>query len=207
MVWHPEVLAEDAQKTLVTLSQLPAIQPFYLAGGTGLALQRGHRTSIDLDLFSSDLVSEDLLLSMLQGIKGITVVSKSPETLHIHVSSTKVSFLGYHYSVLFPFSLYNGIKVADPRDIAAMKLTAIASRGTKRDFVDLYVLSQQYGLDEVLRLFEQKFSQAAFNDIHLMKSLTYFADADRDAMPHMLQPITWDQVKQFFTTHVPRLKR
>src|SRR5712691_7574692 len=162
IVWHPEVLLQDAQQTLATLSTQPAVQPFYLAGGTALALQWGHRQSVDLDFFSEEIVNEDQLLAALQNIEGITVVSKSPETLHLHIGSTKVSFLGYHYPMLFPLSIYKGIKVADPRDIAAMKVSAIASRGTKRDFVDLYLLSQKYGLDEVIRLFERKFSQATF---------------------------------------------
>ena len=205
--WHAEVLPKDVQGSLVTLSAHPAVQPFYLAGGTALALQSGHRTSVDLDFFTADLLSEDLLLGMLQSIHGISVVSKSPETLHLHIGSIKLSFIGYHYPVLFPFNIYNGIKVADPRDIAAMKLSAVASRGTKRDFIDLYVLSQKYGLDAVMRFFEQKFSRVEFSDIHLMKSLTYFSEADREPMPHMLQPITWDQVRQFFTANVPRLKK
>ena len=206
IVWHPEVLPADAQETLGTLSPHPALQPFYLAGGTALALQWGHRTSADLDFFSNDTVSEDALLAALQGLRVITVVSKSPETLHLHIGSTKVSFLGYHYPALFPFLAYGGIRVADSRDIAAMKLSAVASRGTKRDFVDLYVLSQQYSLKELIRLFDEKFAQTAFNDVHLMKSLTYFVDADKEPMPHMLSPITWKKIKQFFATEVPRLR-
>ncbi|HEY2383014.1 MAG TPA: nucleotidyl transferase AbiEii/AbiGii toxin family protein [Terriglobia bacterium] len=203
--WHPEVLPEEAKKTLARLSRMPVLASFYLAGGTALALQLGYRTSVDLDFFSSETVEEDPLLSKLQCLAGLAIQSKAPETLHLHIGSTKVSFLGYHYPILFPFTTYEGVAVADPRDIAAMKLTAIASRGTKRDFVDLYVLSQQYGLDEILRLLERKFSPASFSDIHLKKSLTYFADAEKDPMPHMLRPMTWSQVKQYFLTIVPKL--
>jgi predicted nucleotidyltransferase component of viral defense system len=206
IVWHPQVLSPDTQATLVALSGHRALREFYLAGGTALALQSGHRTSVDLDLFSSGTVNEDVLLGMLQDIRGITLVSKSPETLHLHVGPTKVRFFGYHYPLLFPFNVYEGIKVADPRDIAAMKVSAVASRGTKRDFVDLYILAQQYGLDETIRCFEQKFSQVGLNDVHLMKSLTYFADADKEPMPHMLQPVAWEEVKQFFIAKAPRLR-
>ena len=206
IAWHPEVLSADAQKSLESLSRQPALQPFYLAGGTGLALQQGHRTSVDLDFFCSGAFSEDTLLSTLQSAAGIRVISKAFETLHLHVGMTKVSFLGYHYPLLFPLSAYSGIKVADPRDIAAMKLTAIASRGTKRDFVDLYVLCQRYRLKELIGLFEQKFGQTEYNPVHLLKSLTYFRDADKEPMPHMLQPLTWEQVKQFFVREAPRLR-
>jgi hypothetical protein len=206
-VWHPEVLPADATKTIVLLARQPAVSSFYLAGGTALALQWGHRVSVDLDLFSMETVNESLLRGTLQKeIQNMKVVSQAPQTLHLEIGSTKVSFLGYPYPMLFPLKRYEGIHVADPRDIAAMKLDAVASRGTKRDFIDLYVLCQHYGLDEVLRLFDRKFSSVAFNDVHLRKALTYFGDADKQPAPRMLQPIAWDQVKQFFLKAVPRLK-
>lgn len=165
-LWHSQVLPPHADQTLTVLSAQPALKQFYLAGGTALALHWGHRTSVDLDFFANDPVDENLLLSNLQHVPGITVIETRPETLHLHVSNTKVSFLGYHYPVLFPFRTYNGIPVADPRDIAAMKLTAVASRGTKRDFVDLYVLSEEYGLNELLTIFTRKFTQADYNLIY-----------------------------------------
>ena len=205
-IWHPEVLPADARKTLTTLSAQRALQSFYLAGGTALGLQWGHRRSVDFDFFTNEIVNEDVLLQGLQSVPGIKVMSKASETLHLHIGSTKVSFLGYHYPMLFPLLTYESVSVADARDIAAMKLSAIASRGTKRDFVDFYVLSQHYGLKELMRLFHQKLSQTAFSDIHLMKSLTYFADADKEPMPQMLQPITWEQVRQFFVIQVPQLR-
>src|SRR5206468_776564 len=119
--WHPEVLAEDARKTLDTLSGHRALRPFYLAGGTALALQLGHRRSIDLDFFTGDVLDEDVLLQELQGLPGMKVISKSTETLHLHVGGTKVSFLGYHYPQLFLVLAYEKISVADARDIAGMK--------------------------------------------------------------------------------------
>ena len=70
-----------------------------------------------------------------------------------------------------------------------MKVSAIASRGTKRDFVDLYLCAERYGLKEILRLFDQKYSQAHYSRIHILKSLTFFSDAEKDPMPHMLNPL------------------
>ncbi len=148
--------------------------------------------------------SEEQIKNVICTNKRLTPKSANYWALVYQISHRDVTVL--RYPLLFPLNTYKGIKVADPRDIAAMKLTAIASRSTKRDFIDLYILSKRYGLDEVIRLFENKFSQATFSDIHIKKSLTYFADADGDAMPHVLQSIIWDQVKQFFLTAVPRLK-
>ena len=206
IVWHPEVLPEDGRETLTALGTQPVVKRFYLAGGTALALQWGHRRSVDLDFFTEGVVNEDHLLQSLQNLQNIQVVSKSTETLHLHIGKTKVSFIGYHYPILFPFLSFDGISIADPRDISAMKLSALASRGAKRDFVDIYVLSRHYGLKELIDFFHHKFAKITFSRIHLLKSLTYFADAEKDPMPHMLEQITWTEVKQFFTTEVPRLR-
>jgi len=186
IVWHPEVLPEDGRETLAALGTQPVVKRFYLAGGTALALQWGHRRSVDLDFFTEGVVNEDHLLQSLQNLQNIQVVSKSTETLHLHIGKTKVSFIGYHYPILFPFLSFDGISIADPRDISAMKLSALASRGAKRDFVDIYVLSRHYGLKELIDFFHQKFAKITFSRIHLLKSLTYFADAEKDPMPHML---------------------
>jgi hypothetical protein len=86
-----------------------------------------------------------------------------------------------------------------------MKVSAIASRGTKRDFIDLYVSVEQYGLKEILGLFDQKYAQTHYSMIHIFKSLTYFADAEKDPMPDMLVALDWDKVKQFFLMETPRL--
>jgi len=204
--WHREVLPQDALETLKLLSGNPAAGGFYLAGGTALALQWGHRTSIDLDFFNSDSFSEDALISNLRAISGIQIISKASETLHLHIGNTKVSFLGYHYPMLFPCRAFEGAMIASPQDIAAMKLNAVASRGTKRDFVDLYVLSLRYGLGELVNFFEQKFAGVEYNIIHILKSLTYFTDAETEPLPHLLQPLNWDEIKRFFANEAPRLR-
>lgn len=86
-----------------------------------------------------------------------------------------------------------------------MKVSAIASRGTKRDFVDLYLCAQQYGLGEILRMFDKKYAESQVTRIHILKSLTYFADAEKDPLPHMLVALDWDAVKRFFLRETPRL--
>jgi hypothetical protein len=95
--------------------------------------------------------------------------------------------------------------VADPRDIACTKVNAIATRGGRRDFVDLYVAAQRYGLAEILQWFEDKFRSTPYNRIHLYKALTYFRDAEAEPMPHMLVPVGWPDVTRFFVSEVPRL--
>jgi len=190
---------------LLALRDANLLAGFYLAGGTGLALQFGHRLSRDLDFFSQELFGEEALLQRLTALGDLSVSSKDRATLHATVLGTKTSFIEYTYPLLYPTKNYLEVAVADARDIACMKLSAIAGRGAKRDFVDLYFCARNYGLKEMLALFERKFAQTHFSRIHLLKSLTYFADAEKDPMPHMLEALDWNTVKQFFMLEVPRL--
>lgn len=204
-VWHREVISPAVGEILTLLGRQQSLDSFYLAGGTALALYFGHRRSADLDFFTDRSFDEERLVSSLQSRARISVVGKDRQTVHLHVDGVKVSLFGYAYPVLFSCSSLSGIEVADPRDIACMKISAIASRGTRRDFVDVYVAAQQYGLDELLRLFRRKYAAANYNLVHLLKSLTYFADAEREPQPDLLLTLTWDQVKHFFEWEVPRL--
>ncbi len=204
-VWHEETISPEVVRTLGELRENSVLAPFYLAGGTGLALRLGHRRSADLDFFSSDAFSEDALIPKAQKLAGFSVVAKSPGTLHTQITGIKVSFLAFVYPLLFPCQDFLDVKVADPRDIACMKVSAIASRGTKRDFVDLYAVGQHYGLPQILQWFKQKFAPANYSSVHILKSLTYFDDAEKDPPPDMLVPISWEDVKRFFTSQVPRL--
>jgi hypothetical protein len=107
--------------------------------------------------------------------------------------------------VLFPFRSFLGTRVADPRDIGCMKISAIASRRTKRDFVDLYAVCRQIGLKQLLDWFHEKFAKTNYSKVHVLKSLTYFENADQEPMPHMLVPLSWEKVKAFFATEAPSL--
>ena len=203
--WRREVIPAATESTLLALCDAKVLDRFYLAGGTGLALQFGHRLSLDLDFFAPEHFDEDALLQRAQKLEGFALVSKAPYTLHTTIQATKVSFLGYTYPMLYAVNEFLGVRIADPRDIACMKVSAIASRGTKRDFVDLHFCARQYGLDEILQMFGRKYSQANFSRIHILKSLTYFGDAEKDPMPHMLVPVEWEEIKESFLSRVPRL--
>jgi hypothetical protein len=201
--WHPEVIGpatETALRAIVAAGLRPS---FYLAGGTGLALRLGHRRSLDLDFFAEGGMDEEALLRDLQRLGELSVIAQAKETLDVHLFETKVSFLAYPYPVLFPFDLYAGVPVADPRDIACMKISAISSPGTRRDFTDLYLVSKTYGLEELLRLFERKYARVHYNRIHVLKSLVYFEDAEKDPPPALLIGLGWQEIKDFFLRSVP----
>ena len=203
--WRREVITEAVERALGDLHRQSLLSRFYLAGGTGLALRLGHRRSVDLDFFTAEAFDQEAFLQNAQHLAGFSVVAKSDQTLHAHVGGTKVSFLSYTYPVLFPFEIFLDVRVADPRDIACMKISAIAGRGAKRDFIDLYAVSQQYGLASLLELFRNKFAQANYSMVHVLKSLTYFEEAEKDPTPDMLAAGSWEDVKRFFVREAPRL--
>lgn len=203
--WHSETISEDVEQTLDALQEVPIAARFYLAGGTGLALQLGHRRSVDLDFFLSEDFDVEFVVQQIQGLRQFALVSKSPGTIYANIGATKVSFIAYVYPILFPLQRFHSADVADPRDISCMKLSAIASRGTKRDFIDLYVLAQRYGLEQLLTWFQNKYSQAHYSMVHVLKSLAYFEDAERDPMPDMLIGLSWPEVREYFTRQVTKL--
>ena len=203
--WHAEVISAEVRDTANRLAGMHTLSNFYLAGGTALGLHLGHRRSVDLDFFTAQAFNEGALIAALQELPNLSILSQSEQTIYMHVAGTKVSFIGYDYPMLFPVEHFEKLAVADVRDIAAMKMSALASRGSRRDFVDLYVVACQYGLRYLLELFGQKFAKANYSTVHVRKALTYFADADKEPMPHMLSPLSWKQLKEYFLREVSQL--
>lgn len=205
VAWHPEAIAAADEAALDSLRDASLLENFYLAGGTGLALRFGHRLSRDLDFVASEAFDEERLAEGMRRLPGFSLTATAPQTVHAVVQGTKVSFHGYPYPVLFPPAPYRKVEVADPRDIACMKISAIASRGARRDFVDLYTAAQRLSLAELLRLFERKYAQTHHSKLHILKSLTFFEDAEKEPIPNLLIPLEWDEVKRFFLREVPPL--
>jgi hypothetical protein len=203
--WRRECISGGLLQIMRGLRRQSALDGFYLAGGTALALHIGHRRSVDLDFFSPATIDGDGLLAKVQALPGVQVVTRAIDTLHVHATEAKVSFRAYPYPLLFPLGDIEGVELADPRDIACMKVFAIASRGTKRDFVDLYVAARQFGLRHLLSFFREKFRRANYSDVHVRKSLVYFEEAEMDPTPDLLAPLDWTEVKRYFQQEVARL--
>lgn len=199
-------LSEPTQNNLATLGKTGFVQKYYLAGGTALSLHLGHRFSNDLDFFSPTPEEPLIIRSSLEDQGELEIFQNEEGTFNGQLNSVKLSFFWYPYDLLQSLREFQDIKVAAIEDIACMKLDAISSRGTKRDFIDLYaIIQEEYGLDELLELFDEKYSKSDYSRLHLLKSLTYFEDAEGDEMPRMINDINWGQVKEFFTKEVPKL--
>jgi len=198
-----EVLIKNTKEHLALLGRSGILKDAYLAGGTGCALQLGHRVSIDFDFFTVKPFAPKVVASELARIAAFEVEEIDKGTVLGKFMGTKFSLFVYQYPLVFPSLQYLSVSIADIRDIAAMKIDAISSRGTKRDFVDLYFICQKnYRLSELLNIYDKKYGMLASNLMHIKKSLIYFDDADADVMPVMLKGIEWADVKKYFEREV-----
>lgn len=192
---YPETLYTKTKQVLDKVKKVQIIEGFYLAGGTGLALQFGHRKSIDLDFFTKTYPKKEILISALAYLKP-KIIQDAPNTLDLTIEGVKVSFLEYKYPLLEKFTEYEGVKVAPPIDIACMKVTAISSRGSKKDFIDLHFILQKYSLEELFTAFNKKYQKVEFQKLHILKSLIYFSDAEADPSPDLIKEVNWNSVKE-----------
>jgi hypothetical protein len=184
-------------------------QQFYLGGGTALAIHLGHRRSVDFDWFTRERIADPLRLGQDLNDQSIAFVTRSVDrgTLHGTVSGVQVSFLEYRYALLQPLMAWPmfGCTLASPEDLACMKLSALAQRGAKKDFVDIYALGTQYcSLSDMLGWYQQKYAVTDF--IHVLYSLTYFDDADRERMPRMFWESRWRTIKRTIAQWVRNLE-
>ncbi|MFA6295069.1 MAG: nucleotidyl transferase AbiEii/AbiGii toxin family protein [Candidatus Paceibacterota bacterium] len=202
---HEETLAKSTKVLLDKLSKVSWLSDFYLAGGTGLALQIGHRISVDLDFFTEKEFNEIDLISKLSSIGDLEVIQRSSQSITGTLDEVKFSFLGYKYPILNSCMEHNGVRIASIEDIACMKLDALSSRGTKRDFIDLYFIAKKIPMTSILELFEQKYATVKYNMMHIKKSMVYFDDTKDDPTPNMIIPVEWEDIKKFFAEQVVNL--
>lgn len=173
---------------------IPALQQFNLVGGTSLSLQIGHRISIDLDLFSNKDFNNSTVIQALEPLGELTVLVDNPPFLQARLNDVKLDFLKYPYPFVQNYQEIEGVRLVSIENIGTMKLTAIARRGAKKDFFDLYFLLERYTLGQLVEHFEQTLPHV--DPFHIVKSLTYFDDADKELNPEMLINVSWQTVKK-----------
>ncbi len=191
---HAETVEPSTLDLLKRLQRLPELSNTRLVGGTALALHLGHRKSVDLDLFGSfdPITSYRKLLTdagySVEGAENGTVQS-------LRVEDVKVDLVTYPYPWIADALEEEGVRVAGLKDIAAMKLSAVANRGRKKDFIDIARLLDLFSLGEMLALYKSKFSVSEVS--FPLRGLMYFDDAEDDPMPEMIDSnLTWDGVKK-----------
>ena len=185
---------------LKKLQQLPELRDTRLVGGTALALQLGHRKSIDLDFFGTINCDTQELVDAIKSVATLTILKESP---HIHIyliDGIKVDIVNYKYPWLDEVVLKQGIRMASFKDIAAMKITAVVGRATKKDFIDIAFLLRHFSLDEILSFYSLKYNDGSI--FMAMKSLAYFDDAENEPMPDMFVNQSWEQIKEYILSKI-----
>ena len=195
--YYNKVLRERDRHVLKRLPNLSE-SDFYLAGGTGLAIQIGHRFSYDMDFFCVEPFRNDVIKQWISEGGQIQILQDAAGTVEAIVDETRVTFLHYAYPMLDNLVTVEGIDIASMLDIGLMKLSAVSSRGSRKDFIDLYCMRDKFPIRILFEKFDNKYKGSGYNLYHMIKSLEYFDDAEKEPMPNMIFSIHWDDVKMYF---------
>ncbi len=182
------------------LMQCANFNKFNLVGGTALALQIGHRLSFDLDMFGNNPLVPDEIIDTLQLKYKVNTMSMSKNILILDVDHIKTDFVQYKYPLIDDIVEIEGIRMLSKKDIAAMKLNAIAGRGRKRDFVDLYFLLKEFTLEQLLDFYQLKYDDGSV--MMVLRSLSYFDDAENDSDINFCIPNNWETIKLTINQHL-----
>ena len=189
-----QTVLPDTLELLKVLMQQPLLKDMRLVGGTSLALQYGHRRSVDLDFFGMTTEDVDELTDMMRECsKDLVKGSCSKRIKTYFLNGVKVDVVNYDYKWIDDVIEEEGLRLASPKDIAAMKVNAVMGRGTKKDFIDVYFLLQHYSFDELIKFYLQKYTDGS--EYRALLSMSYFADADPQPLPYMFQNIDWETIK------------
>lgn len=203
-----KTLLPDTFRAIQLTGQIPVFQTAYLAGGTSLALQIGHRVSVDLDFFTQEKFDENQLENTLKQIPEFEIRTKSRYTILGKIGDTSISLFYYQYPLLEKTIAFEQLQLAQKSDLSAMKIGAVEDRGTRRDFIDLFYLAKEYSLDQMLEFYEKKYRLLDDNLYPIIRALGYFEDAELETeMPKMLVDVSWPEVKSFFQKESLRLAK
>lgn len=194
---HDEVLTQSAA---VLLPSLVRFKDFYLVGGTALALQLGHRRSVDFDLFSEKPLPKGLLAQVKRACAphSVVVTYSSPEQLNVLIGDVKTTFLFFPYSVTDPFAMYRGLLLASVREIAAMKAFSIGKRLAFKDYVDWYFMlkEKKVTLSDVISVAQKKFG-GDFSDRLFLGQLVSLSDVPTQTIDFLRDAVDKTEVEKF----------
>lgn len=200
MFW--DILDQTRIELLRKIIEIKPVPKAYLAGGTGLALMLGHRESIDFDWFTPDAFQIQEIIDKLSRIGKVDITETAEGTFHGFINNVRVTWLYYPNPLmdnLVEEKQIPGLRIASLKDIGLMKWIALSQRGARKDFIDLYLICQQgINLELLYHLMPQKFPGVNINYYHLVKSLSYFTDAERELMPVIRTDLDWEIIKKYF---------
>lgn len=207
---HIELLAPATRELLRKLGAVEAIDDFYLAGSAALALHIGHRPVRSLDLMSAttrlrSAERRDLLSALLAADPKLEVETARDGYLFVRAGGDVGLRLYYYpYPLIDPAVVAGDSTVASLVDLGLMKLAAIISRGSRRDFVDLYLLSERLPLDTLLARAPDKFGHVRDFPLQALKGLSDLSLVDGEPLPALVAPLEWRDVERWVRTEVRR---
>lgn len=201
-----QTVLSDTLELLKVLMQQSLLKDMRLVGGTSLALQYGHRRSVDLDFFGQTTEDVDELTVMMRECSKDMIKGSCTKRIKTYfLNGVKVDVVNYDYKWIDDVVEEDGLRLASPKDIAAMKVNAVMGRGTKKDFIDVYFLLKHYSFDELIQFYLQKYTDGS--EYRALLSMSYFADADPQPMPYMFQDVDWEMIKSEIKRRVEQYNR
>ncbi len=201
----PKTASDRLLRIVRDFGKDPLREKFYLAGGSALALQLGHRISEDLDFFGDDRAAIHLSKDFIEKAGGIVEVDE-PHTKLGEINHVRISFFHLKYPLIEEPLIYEGLRLAQLKDILCMKMAAIAQRAMKKDFFDLYELVQ-LPIENYTEMLEKKYGHPSINPAHIMRSLFYFEEAEESEDPKSLTGVTWKKVKNYLIKHQQEIEK
>lgn len=201
---HLETVESGTFSILKELMQLPAMKQFYLVGGTALALQYGHRKSVDLDLFSNVPFENEIIQESLRNVyqSDLIIEGKPPRFgIFAYIKDIKTDIVYHPHPLIRPTQEIEGVRMFSTADIMAMKIQAILGRGKKKDFWDIAELLTHYSVQDFISFHKEKYNTQNLL-ITVPQAMTYFADAEESEDPISLKGQTWDNVKHLIQRKV-----
>lgn len=197
-----EILPGYSFELLRSIQTNNSFKQFYLAGGTALSLQVGHRESIDLDFFTDQDFSTSLLTKFP---KDYEVIRLHDNSIEVFSEKTKVMFFRFAFPLFNDLKNFGNITMAHPIDIGLMKLLALQGRTTRKDIIDLYFIDQEViKLEELLDLFEKKYPQESFNSYDSLRQLFNIEQLEAQPMPKMFREVEWEECQKVVSEKVVR---
>ena len=195
-----ETLSPAMRQVMISFGHSPIGRRFYLAGGTALALQLGHRCSVDLDFFSAEEDIPSIRQTLVEALQPFNpaLADSSWGNLVFVASGVRVGFYGYGYPIVAPFENVDGVHLAGLADIGLMKLDALLGRASRKDFHDLYAICQRLLLRQLMDLAPRKYAEVRDFEAQVIKRLAFFEHADREEPVPLLHEVDWKTVKGFF---------
>lgn len=201
---HDKALTQQAARLF---PQLGRFKGFYLVGGTALAMQIGHRLSVDFGLFSEQALPANFLqkLKRIFSRSSLEVTYRSADQINALVDGVKTTFFYYPYPVLDPFVTYQKVPLASLAEISAMKAFAIGKRLAYKDYVDWYfLLSKSYiTLPDIIELAQRKFG-ADFNDRLFLGQLASLEDIPEQKIDFLGPPVDRSVIEAALKTHIEK---